>query len=108
MYGLAPGDSALFINGRQADLDIYDVFTLLETMRSEAKLMEGLHAIGEQYHLNSSLMVQLLKVDLKDSDANYAVDIRDPSVVVRSHFMSLRRLHSLIFYDALRERNICI
>lgn len=43
-----PGESAMFINGLQADLDIYDVFTLLETLRSEAKLMEGLHSLGIQ------------------------------------------------------------
>ena len=46
--GLTAGDSALFINGIQADLDVYDVFTLQETMSSEARLMEGLHALGVQ------------------------------------------------------------
>ena len=43
---MGPGESALFINGLQADLDIYDVFTLLDTLKGEAKLMEGLHALG--------------------------------------------------------------
>ena len=45
-FGLQPGDSALFINGLQADLDVYDVFTLLDTMKAEAKLMEGLNNLG--------------------------------------------------------------
>ena len=45
-FGLGPGESALFINGLQADLEIYDVFTLLDTLKSEAKLMEGLHSLG--------------------------------------------------------------
>ena len=81
-YGLLPGDSALFINGRQADLDVYDVFTLLETLRSEGKLMEGLFSLGSQFGLSSQDMLQLLMVDLKDAETNYAVDIRDPSVIV--------------------------
>ena len=46
--GMEPGDSALFINGLQAHLDVYDMFTLLETMRSEAKLMEGLYELANQ------------------------------------------------------------
>ena len=45
-FGLGPGDSALFINGLQADMDVYDVFTLLDTMKSEAKIMEGLYNLG--------------------------------------------------------------
>ena len=48
MFGMEPGESALFINGLQAHLDIYDVFSLLDTMRDEAKLMEGLYNLGSQ------------------------------------------------------------
>jgi len=48
VFGLEPGESALFINGLQAHLDIYDVFSLLDTMRDEAKLMEGLYNLGSQ------------------------------------------------------------
>jgi UDP-glucose:glycoprotein glucosyltransferase len=47
-FGLMPGDNAMFINGRQADLEVYDVFTLLDQLRSEAKLMEGLHLLASQ------------------------------------------------------------
>lgn len=49
----------MFINGLQADLDIYDVFTLLETLKDEAKLMEGLHAIGKQVGYDSILTPDL-------------------------------------------------
>lgn len=44
--GLQPGESAMYINGIAADLSVYDVYRLLETLRSEAKLMEGLHNMG--------------------------------------------------------------
>jgi UDP-glucose:glycoprotein glucosyltransferase len=68
----------MFINGQQVDLDVYDVFTLLDNMRAEATLMEGLHALGIQ----GPNMNSLLKLDLRDTDSNYAVDMRDKSIVV--------------------------
>ena len=80
--GLSPGDSALFINGLQVDLDVSDAFTLVELLRSESNMMEGMHSLAEQYHLDSVVTQQLLKLDLRDSETMYAVDIRDPSVIV--------------------------
>ena len=44
--------------------------------------MEGLYNLGKQYHIEEATMLQLLKLDLKDSETMYAVDIRDPSVIV--------------------------
>jgi len=85
--GLAAGDSALFINGIQVDLDVSDAFTLAELLRSESKMMEGLHSLAEQYHLDSFVTQQLLKLDLRDSETMYAVDIRDPSVIVGHHII---------------------
>jgi len=79
---LSPGDSAMYINGLQVDLDVSDVFTLVELLRSESRMMEGLHSIADQYQLNSAFSQQLLKLDLRDTDTMYAVDIRDPSVIV--------------------------
>ena len=38
----------MFINGIQADLTVYDVFSLLDTLLGEAKLMEGLYSLGIQ------------------------------------------------------------
>ena len=72
----------MFINGLQVDLDINDAFTLVELLRSESSMMEGLHSLAEQYHLDSTVIQHLLKLDLRDSETMYAVDIRDPSVVV--------------------------
>ena len=57
-FGLGPGESALFINGLQADLEIYDVFTLLDTLKSEAKLMEGLHSLGIKVKILSPYLSQ--------------------------------------------------
>jgi len=86
-FSLSPGDSSLFINGVQVDLDISDAFTLVELLRSESNMMEGLHSLAEQYHLNSDVTQQLLKLDLRDSETMYAVDVRDPSVIVCHCFL---------------------
>jgi len=80
--GLSSGESALFVNGLQVDLDVSDAFTLVELLRSESSLMEGLHSLAEQYHLDAVVTQQLLKLDLRDSETMYAVDIRDPAVIV--------------------------
>ena len=45
-HQIGPGESALFLNGRSVDMDIYDTFTLLDIMSMEAKLVEGLHSLG--------------------------------------------------------------
>jgi len=43
---LSPGESALYINGLRTDLEMDDVFQVLDVLRSEAFLMEGLHSLG--------------------------------------------------------------
>jgi len=43
---LSPGESALFINGIYFDADVMDVFALVETLRAELRVMEGLHSVG--------------------------------------------------------------
>lgn len=43
---LSPADTALFINGMYFDLETQDIFTILEYIREELRMMEGLHAIG--------------------------------------------------------------
>lgn len=51
---LQPQDTALFLNGLFFDMDITDIMTILESIKSEQKIMEGLYSIGES--LYSSLM----------------------------------------------------
>ena len=43
---LQPTDTALFVNGMFFDLDVVDVISLLEVVRQELRVMEGLHKIG--------------------------------------------------------------
>lgn len=46
MLNLPPTDTALFLNGMFFDMDIVDIFTILETVKQEIRLMEGLYRIG--------------------------------------------------------------
>lgn len=44
---LQPSDTALFINGMYYDIDMVDIFGILDVLRQELRAMEGLHKIGE-------------------------------------------------------------
>jgi len=81
--GLSAGESAVFVNGIQVDVDVSDVFTLVELMRTESNVMAGLHSLAQQYQFNAALTHRLMKLDLSQSETMYAVDIRDPTVIVR-------------------------
>lgn len=43
---LQPSDTALFINGMYYDIDLIDIFGILDVLRQELSTMEGLHKIG--------------------------------------------------------------
>ncbi|XP_010566515.1 PREDICTED: UDP-glucose:glycoprotein glucosyltransferase 1 isoform X3 [Haliaeetus leucocephalus] len=74
--GLQPGDSALFINGLLIDLDTQDVFSLIDVLRNEARVMEGLHSLG----IEGLSLHNVLKLNIQPSDSDYAVDIRSPAI----------------------------
>ncbi|KAB1279472.1 UDP-glucose:glycoprotein glucosyltransferase 1, partial [Camelus dromedarius] len=97
--GLQPGESALFINGLHIDLETQDIFraivflstmgteknrvvgfwdnvTLFDTLRNEARVMEGLHRLG----IEGLSLHNVLKLNIQPSEADYAVDIRSPAI----------------------------
>ncbi|ESP03274.1 hypothetical protein LOTGIDRAFT_137613 [Lottia gigantea] len=76
-HSLGVGESALYLNGLTIDLDVFDIFTVLDTMNSEAKLIEGLHSLG----FKGDNLDKLLHIDLKSGDdTRYAIDIRHSAV----------------------------
>ncbi|XP_048460251.1 UDP-glucose:glycoprotein glucosyltransferase 1 isoform X3 [Rhincodon typus] len=75
-FGLHPGDSALFINGLSIDLDVQDIFSVLDLLRNEARLMEGLHDLGIQ----GDELHELLKLNVQPADSDYGVEIRNPAI----------------------------
>lgn len=76
---LQPADTAIFVNGLFNDIDIVDVYGLVEVLRQELRTMEGLHALG----VSSKRLAALLALDFGDSSGSeeFAIDIRDSAVM---------------------------
>lgn len=75
-HGLTAGDSALYLNGIPMDMEIYDIFTLLDMMKSEAKIMEGLFSLG----FEGKELTRLLQLDMSSGKEEFALDIRHSAV----------------------------
>uniref|UniRef100_A0AAY5EX87 UDP-glucose ceramide glucosyltransferase-like 1 n=1 Tax=Electrophorus electricus TaxID=8005 RepID=A0AAY5EX87_ELEEL len=75
VFFVFPGDSALFINGLHIDLDVQDIFSILDILRSEARVMEGLRSLL----VDSPHVHDILKLDVQPADSDYGVDIRSPA-----------------------------
>ncbi|XP_076640007.1 UDP-glucose-glycoprotein glucosyltransferase [Colletes latitarsis] len=76
---IQPTDTALFVNGLFFDLEAVDVLGLLESLRSEFKVMESLRNIG----FSNSKMSKLLALDLSTNmdKQEFAIDIRDSAII---------------------------
>ncbi|XP_039673480.1 UDP-glucose:glycoprotein glucosyltransferase 2 [Perca fluviatilis] len=75
--GVHPGDGELFINGLHIDLDIHNPFSLLEILRGEARVLEGLHNLG----IKGEHQGKLLRLPVSAVDDSYALDIRHPAIM---------------------------
>ncbi|KAM9802668.1 UDP-glucose:glycoprotein glucosyltransferase 2 isoform 1-T1 [Syngnathus typhle] len=75
--GVHPGDSELFINGLHIDLDVHDPFSILEILRGEAKVLEGLHSLGVKVERQGTL----LRLPVDHAADNYALNIRHPAIM---------------------------
>ncbi|KAK6487138.1 UDP-glucose:glycoprotein glucosyltransferase 2 isoform X1 [Huso huso] len=75
--GINPGDSALFINGLQIDLDTQNAFSVLDIIRGEGKTMEGLHDLG----IKNNDLSKLLRLAVHPPEDSFALDIRHPAVM---------------------------
>ncbi|XP_068902537.1 UDP-glucose:glycoprotein glucosyltransferase isoform X2 [Tenebrio molitor] len=75
---LQPSDTALFINGMFYDVDLVDVYGILDVLRQELRTMEGLHKIG----MGNKRLASLLALDFGDSGnaQEFAIDIRDSAI----------------------------
>ncbi|XP_061827435.1 UDP-glucose:glycoprotein glucosyltransferase 2 isoform X3 [Nerophis lumbriciformis] len=76
--GVHPGDGELFINGLHIDLDIHNPFSILEILRGEARVLEGLHNLGVKGGEHQSTLLKLPVNHVADS---YALDIRHPAIM---------------------------
>lgn len=74
---LAPPDAALFLNGMYFDAESLDVETLLDTLKKESVILDGLNRIG----LKGPASGPLLALDFASQSKEFAIDIRDSSIV---------------------------
>uniref|UniRef100_A0AAY4DF81 UDP-glucose ceramide glucosyltransferase-like 1 n=1 Tax=Denticeps clupeoides TaxID=299321 RepID=A0AAY4DF81_9TELE len=75
--GLHPGDAGLFINGLHIDLDVHNPFSILDIIRAEAKVLEGLHHLG----IKGEHVGKLLRLPVGPVEDNYALDIRHSAIM---------------------------
>lgn len=72
-----PPDAALFINGMFLDMDYTNIYTLMDHIRSEERVMGGLHKLG----LEGDSLKMLLNIDMSENTQEYGIDIRDSSIM---------------------------
>ncbi|XP_056244976.1 UDP-glucose:glycoprotein glucosyltransferase 2 isoform X3 [Seriola aureovittata] len=75
--GVHPGDGELFINGLHIDLDTHNPFSILDTLRGEARVLEGLHNLG----IKGEHQGKLMRLPVNAVDDSYALDIRHPAIM---------------------------
>ena len=73
---MQPSDAALFVNGLHYDMDYTDMFTIMDAVRQEERVLGGLGRIGLDNKQTSALMA----LDLSGKTVTYGVDVRDSAV----------------------------
>ncbi|XP_036155466.1 UDP-glucose:glycoprotein glucosyltransferase 2 [Myotis myotis] len=76
-FEIQPGDARLYINGLHVDMDALDPFSILDMLKLEGKMMNGLHKLG----INGEDMNEFLKLNSHVWDNNYVLDIRHSSIM---------------------------
>ena len=71
-----PSDAALFVNALHYDMDYTDMFTIIDAVRREERMLGGLGRIGLDHKQVSALMA----LDLSGKTGTYGVDVRDSAV----------------------------
>uniref|UniRef100_H2ZD88 UDP-glucose glycoprotein glucosyltransferase 2 n=1 Tax=Ciona savignyi TaxID=51511 RepID=H2ZD88_CIOSA len=79
-YRLSPGDLMLAVNQRFINTDQFNLFSLLDMLRSEGKLIDGLRKLN----LNGNNLQKAMKLNVNPELSDKQIlDIRDPSIIVR-------------------------
>uniref|UniRef100_A0A2K5F4S6 UDP-glucose ceramide glucosyltransferase-like 1 n=3 Tax=Aotus nancymaae TaxID=37293 RepID=A0A2K5F4S6_AOTNA len=76
-FEIQPGDARLFINGLRVDMDVYDPFSILDMLKLEGKMMNGLRNLG----INREDMSKFLKLNSHIWEHTYVLDIRHSSIM---------------------------
>ncbi|KAM5275929.1 UDP-glucose:glycoprotein glucosyltransferase 2 isoform 2-T2 [Hipposideros larvatus] len=76
-FEIQPGDACLYINGLRVDMDDYDPFSILDMLKLEGKMMNGLRNLG----INREDMSKFLKLNAHVWENTYVLDIRHSSIM---------------------------
>ncbi|XP_036314767.1 UDP-glucose:glycoprotein glucosyltransferase 2 [Pipistrellus kuhlii] len=76
-FEIQPGDALLYINGLRVDMDALDIFSILDMLKLEGKMMNGLRKLG----INGEEMSKFLKLNSHVWNNNYVLDIRHSSIM---------------------------
>nr|XP_033804904.1 UDP-glucose:glycoprotein glucosyltransferase 2 isoform X2 [Geotrypetes seraphini] len=75
--GIQPGDASLYINGLHIDLETDNLFSIMETLKMEGKMINGLHNLG----IKDNDLSKFIRLQVHPVDDNYALDIRHDSII---------------------------
>ncbi|XP_078077776.1 UDP-glucose:glycoprotein glucosyltransferase 2 isoform X1 [Mustelus asterias] len=75
--GLQTGDSALFINGLHIDLDTQNPFSILDILKEEGRIMDGLYNLG----IKDKDLSKFLSLNVYPTEENPALDIRHSTII---------------------------
>ncbi|XP_006879686.1 PREDICTED: UDP-glucose:glycoprotein glucosyltransferase 2, partial [Elephantulus edwardii] len=75
-FDIRPGDTRLYINGIHIDIEGSDPFSMLDMLKLEGKLMNGLQNLG----INGDDISKFLKLNSQLWEYTYALDIRHSSI----------------------------
>ncbi|XP_059082867.1 UDP-glucose:glycoprotein glucosyltransferase 1-like [Tigriopus californicus] len=73
---VAPTDAALFINGMYFDMEYVDIFSILDTLKSEGRVLDGLGRLG----LTDEQARKMISQDFTAANHSYGIDVRDSAV----------------------------
>ncbi|KAL7645301.1 UNVERIFIED_CONTAM: hypothetical protein RMT77_003687 [Armadillidium vulgare] len=73
---IGPNDASLLINGMYFDLDYTDIYTVLDHVKNEQRVMERLFKLG----IKGDKLNDLLNLDMSETKIEYGIDIRDSAV----------------------------
>ncbi|XP_067842577.1 UDP-glucose:glycoprotein glucosyltransferase 1 isoform X2 [Heptranchias perlo] len=88
--GLQPGDSALFINGLHLDLDTHNPFSILDILKEEGKIMDGLYNLG----IKDKDLSNLLRLNVYPMEESSALDIQHSAIIWINDLERDQRYHS--------------
>ncbi|XP_071491189.1 UDP-glucose:glycoprotein glucosyltransferase 1-like [Diadema antillarum] len=89
-HNVDQGDAMVMINGLVIDTELADPFMLLDLLKAEGRLLEGLHQLGIQ----GDSLAHVMKTKIESLQDSYAVDIRDNAVIYINDLESDHRYRS--------------